>query len=67
MEAMKKRAITLCFAIGYVVVPAMAVFLQAYLSDRVVVASHYIEQHYPIATPATYHTGRKSKEKPVSL
>ena len=42
MEAMKKRAITLCFAIGYVVVPAMAVFLQAYMSDRVGVASLYI-------------------------
>ena len=64
---MKKRVIPLFFAVGYILVPAMAVFLQAYLSDRVVTASHVLEQRYPAATPATYHSRHKGTENPVRL
>lgn len=64
---MKKRFVPLCFIAAYVLLPALAVGVQAYLSDKLVTASHAIDERYMTITPAAYKALHKATEKPVSL
>lgn len=50
---MKKRTVSLFFVVAYILVPAMAVGIQAYLTDKVVQVSHTIERPSPTVVPAS--------------
>jgi predicted transcriptional regulator of viral defense system len=51
---MKKQNLSRFAVIAYFVLPAAAVGLQAYLTDRVITVSHVIEQQYAATATATH-------------
>ena len=49
---MKKRIVSRFFVFAYILAPAAAVGVQAYLTDRVVTVRQTIERQYAITEPA---------------
>jgi ABC-type spermidine/putrescine transport system permease subunit II len=64
---MKKRVISLCCVLAYVVAPVLAVAAQAFLSDQVTMVRHAINTTEYGTVPANRQAAKPAQESPVAL